>query len=393
MNAPTTPRKPLVVGWLYEGIVPPVFTDSVVIYREWLRQGHANVSPVIRKSDADAYYIPHGEVRVECAPDPRGIGIGAWVGSRCIYSGIHEIPAKTRDWAAINAAIDEYLDGYELRVDEGCHTPTEFERFLILDAVAGLLAEEKILALLSCSPASVAPGDAQDDRLYQWPTTTARMKALAAELIFAANSMGGGGNDGEDVELVLSVAPAGTILLDEDPDVWNPGSLLTVHTKEYPDAGRYLVDPAQVSSDGTQCLAPTAGEAPPRFTISASDRFELTGAVGLLRGCGYVGPAAALQRVLDAESASFSVQGEDDARDADMYWNDADTEGFAGTTLDDAVRYVADDIPTSEMPVTLTFQCAKTLPNVQVLVTGVDGDGDLQYEVIDAAQQGKGGEA
>ncbi|KDC59345.1 hypothetical protein L512_5222 [Bordetella bronchiseptica MBORD624] len=169
------------------------------------------------------------------------------------------------------------------------------------------------------SPASAAPGDAPDDRLYQWPTTTARMKALAAELIFAANSMGGGGNDGEDVELVLSVAPAGTILLDEDPDVWNPGSLLTVHTKEYPDAGRYLVDPAQVSSDGTQFPAPTAGEAPPRFTISASDRFELTGAVGLLRGCGYVGPANALQRVLDAESASFSVQGEDDARDAGRY--------------------------------------------------------------------------
>jgi hypothetical protein len=67
------------------------------------------------------------------------------------------------------------------------------------------------------------------------------------------------------------------------------------------------------------------------------------------------------------------------ALDADMYWNDADTEGFAGSTPDDAVRYVADDIPTSEMPVTLTFQCAKTLPNVQALVNGLDGNGDLQY--------------
>lgn len=237
MNAPT-PRKPLVVGWLYEGIVPPVFTDSVVIYREWLRQGHENISPVIRKSDADAYYVPDGEVRVECAPDPRGVGIGVWIGSRCIYSGAHAIPAKPRDWAAINAAVDEYLEGYELRVDEGCHTPTEFERFLILDAVVGLLADEQILALLSGAPA--------------------------------------------------------------------------------------------------------AG----------------------------------------------------DARDADMYWNDADTERFAGTTLDDAVHYVADDIPTSEMPVTLTFQRAMTLPNVRVLVTGVNGDGELQYEVMDAAiaaQQGEGG--
>ncbi|QEA10866.1 hypothetical protein [Bordetella phage vB_BbrS_PHB09] len=309
MNAPTTPRKPLVVGWLYEGIVPPVFTDSVVIYREWLRQGHANVSPVIRKSDADAYYMPDGEVRVECAPDQRGISIGAWVGSRCIYTGAHALPA------------------------------------------------------------SVAPGDAQDDRLYQWPTTTARMKALAAELIFAANSMGGGGNDGEDVELVLSVAPAGTILLDEDPDVWNPGSLLTVHTKEYPDAGRYLVDPAQVSSDGTQCPAPTAGEAPPRFTISASDRFELTGAVGLLRGCGYVGPANALQRVLDAESASFSVQGEDDARDAGRY------------------RWLCDKFGITKLP------CAiERIIEGTYVADGKDGI-DAAIDAAIAAQQGKGGEA
>ncbi|KAB1444950.1 hypothetical protein [Bordetella bronchiseptica] len=158
MNAPTTPRKPLVVGWLYEGIVPPVFTDSVVVYREWLRQGHENISPVIRKSDADAYYVPDGEVRVECAPDPRGVGIGVWVGSRCIYSGAHAVP----------------------------------------------------------------PG-----------------------------------------------APA-----------------------------------------------PNADDAPPRFTISASDRFELTGAVGLLRGYGCAGAADALQRVLDAEMDSFSVQGEDAASDA-----------------------------------------------------------------------------
>ncbi|KDD10058.1 hypothetical protein [Bordetella bronchiseptica] len=163
MNAPT-PRKPLVVGWLYEGIVPPVFTDSVVIYREWLRQGHENISPVIRKSDADAYYVPDGEVRVECAPDARVVGIGVWIGSRCIYSGAHAVP----------------------------------------------------------------PG-----------------------------------------------APT-----------------------------------------------PNADDAPPRFTISASDRFELTGAVGLLRGYGCAGAADALQRVLDAEMASFSVQGEEaagDARDAARY--------------------------------------------------------------------------
>lgn len=223
------------------------------------------------------------------------------------------------------------------------------------------------------SPASVAPGDAQDDRLYQWPTTTARMKALAAELIFAANSMGGGGNDGEDVKLVLSVAPAGTILLDEDPDVWNPGSLLTVHTKEYPDAGRYLVDPAQVSSDGTQCPAPTAGEAPPRFTISASDRFELTGSVGLLRGYDCAGAADALQRVLDAESASFSVQGEDDARDARRYRT---------------VRQVAAD---KENGYALMAEASREV-GIEVSQYPTPEQFDAVVDLV-AAQQGKGGEA
>lgn len=152
-----------------------------------------------------------------------------------------------RDWKAVQAAIDDYLEGYELRLDDGCHTPTEFERFLLVDAVAGLMHDDEFIEALYSVMAAARPAPADGDVL-----------------------------------------------------------------------------------------------------------------------------------------------------DADMYWNDADTEGFAGSTLDDAVRYVADDIPTSEMPVTLTFQVAKTLPNVQVLVTGVDSEGDLQYEVIDAAiaaQQGKGGEA
>ncbi|WP_313064631.1 hypothetical protein [Achromobacter animicus] len=63
--------------------------------------------------------------------------------------------AAGKDWKAIGAAIDEYLDGYELRLDEGCHTPSKFERFLIDDAIAGILAEEEILALL-CGPAPAA---------------------------------------------------------------------------------------------------------------------------------------------------------------------------------------------------------------------------------------------
>jgi len=64
-------------------------------------------------------------------------------------------PAK-RDWTAINAAIEEYVGGYELRADPGNHTPTEFEQFLILDAIHGLLAEDDFLSLMSAAPQASA---------------------------------------------------------------------------------------------------------------------------------------------------------------------------------------------------------------------------------------------
>ncbi|MFY4027172.1 hypothetical protein ACOTI1_24235 [Achromobacter xylosoxidans] len=71
------------------------------------------------------------------------------------------IRAPSRDWKAIQVAIDDYLDGYELRADEGAYTPSKFERFLLDDCIAGLLAEDDILALLAGATAPAA-GDARD---------------------------------------------------------------------------------------------------------------------------------------------------------------------------------------------------------------------------------------
>ncbi|KDD44874.1 hypothetical protein L532_2291 [Bordetella bronchiseptica OSU095] len=89
---------------------------------------------------------------------------------------------------------------------------------------------------------------------------------------------------------------------------------------------RYVVDPEYNGSylantfvgqwEAWKLRARLAAVHTPQFTISASDRFELTGTVGLLRGYGCAGAADALQRVLDAEMASFSVQGEEAAGDA-----------------------------------------------------------------------------
>lgn len=53
---------------------------------------------------------------------------------------------------AIEAFVDEYLDEYELRLDDGCHAPTEAEQFLIADAINGLLADDEFMALLRPTP-------------------------------------------------------------------------------------------------------------------------------------------------------------------------------------------------------------------------------------------------
>jgi hypothetical protein len=42
--------------------------------------------------------------------------------------------------------IDAYLEGYEFEGDEGGHSPGDFERFVIKDAIMGLLADEAFIA-------------------------------------------------------------------------------------------------------------------------------------------------------------------------------------------------------------------------------------------------------
>lgn len=58
------------------------------------------------------------------------------------------------EWAAIDAAIREYVDDYELIGEDetgadACYTPTQSERVLIRDAINGLLADEKCMRLIA----------------------------------------------------------------------------------------------------------------------------------------------------------------------------------------------------------------------------------------------------
>lgn len=76
---------------------------------------------------------------------------------------------------------------------------------------------------------------------YKWLSTVAQMKVLAAELIRAAEIMGGDDEESQDVELILAVAPAGTVL--DDDHAVNDTPVLTVSLAEYPEEGGYPVDP------------------------------------------------------------------------------------------------------------------------------------------------------
>lgn len=95
----------------------------------------------------------------------------------------------------------------------------------------------------------------------------------------------------------------------------------------------------------------------------------------------------ALPTVRAALAQQPSGQDREDA--ADMFWDADDPERFGGDNLHDTLVDLADDYGDPDFPVTVRLQCAKRLPDVQVVVTGRNDDGELVYEVIDAARAAK----
>ncbi len=84
------------------------------------------------------------------------------------YSRLDPAHAATvSDWQPVQTAIYDYLEGYELRLDEGCYTPQEFERFLLVDAIAGLMEDDEFIDALysavTAARAAPAAGDAQTE--------------------------------------------------------------------------------------------------------------------------------------------------------------------------------------------------------------------------------------
>lgn len=78
----------------------------------------------------------------------------------------------TRDWSAIDAAIREYLDGYEQIGEndagaDACYTPTERELYLIYDAINGLFADESFVAAISAPQAEPKREPLSDERIAE----------------------------------------------------------------------------------------------------------------------------------------------------------------------------------------------------------------------------------
>ncbi|WP_286938943.1 hypothetical protein [Achromobacter sp. UBA4530] len=115
------------------------------------------------------------------------------------------------------------------------------------------MVRTKLLAALPTGEAHAVPP-------HQWQTTVAQMKALAAELSLAAETMGGDDEESQDVALILAVAPAATVQ-DDDGD-WNAKPILTVRLEEYPEEGVYPVDPHDPTGGRIDSPTPPASAQP-----------------------------------------------------------------------------------------------------------------------------------
>jgi hypothetical protein len=92
----------------------------------WLAEQEA-----ARKATAPAPTAPEPVAEAKVAPEPA--------------IALYARPAPVR---GIERYVDEYIDGYVMEGDDGCYTPSDHERFLIKDAIMGLLADDEFLAML-----------------------------------------------------------------------------------------------------------------------------------------------------------------------------------------------------------------------------------------------------
>lgn len=125
------------------------------------------------------------------------------------------------------------------------------------------------------------PSGEQGERGFQWTMTVSQMKAFAAELTLAAETMGGDDDESADIELILSAAKPGTVR-DDDSET-NSTPILTVHLAEYPEEGVYPIDPCDPTAG--RDAAPAAGDAQ-HASLSNDELREFLDTVDQFGDCG-----------------------------------------------------------------------------------------------------------
>lgn len=86
----------------------------------------------------------------------------------------------------------------------------------------------------------------------------------------------------------------------------------------------------------------------------------------------------AVEVARDSEQSAVSTHSLISGSEADMFW-DARCPEEGGEDFETELADATDNYQDADFPVTLTFQCAKRLPNIQVTVTGRSEDGDIVF--------------
>ena len=110
---------------------------------------------------------------------------GAWVP---LFAGAAPVSADPVDWRAVEGRISEFVGEYEMLGEDGqgrdgCYTPNEHERALILDAMHGLLADDELITLLrSVAAQPDVTQQTLDDVMAGIPARDAEIAALRKEI-------------------------------------------------------------------------------------------------------------------------------------------------------------------------------------------------------------------
>ena len=119
--------------------------------------------------------IPAGSqdepIIVSIDPDPRGMSVGVWQGSRCIYAGVHAVPDTQSD--AQTAAARDVLAERQRQISAEGWTPAQDDQY-----TAGDMASAA--ACYASQGATTIPNRASLGRTGRGPPSGGSLRRIAA---------------------------------------------------------------------------------------------------------------------------------------------------------------------------------------------------------------------